>query len=144
MNNIVVVDASVWISWLLAQDINHDASLFWMERYISKSGVFITPTFLFIEVGGALSRITGQDVKAKEALKNIMAINSIHVTPMNSSFVQHAIQVAIDLRLRAGDATYVAVAHRLNIPLISWDREQVQRAGSLIAAYTPNIFPFTG
>ena len=38
---------------------------------------------------------------------------------------------------------YVALAHQLNIPLVSWDKEQIQKASSLITTYTPEnyIFP---
>ena len=35
--------------------------------------------------------------------------------------------VAADLRLRGADATYVAAAQELNLPLVSWDREQIER-----------------
>jgi hypothetical protein len=50
--------------------------------------------------------------------------------------------MAADLQLRAGDASYVTLARQLNIPLVSWDREQLQKAGSLIATCTPGNYPF--
>jgi len=56
--------------------------------------------------------------------------------------VQAAVTIAADLQLRAGDATYVAVAHQLNIPLISWDKKQLQRAESLVSTYTPDNYAF--
>ena len=65
---------------------------------------------------------------------------------MDVSLVQIAIDVATDLQLRAGDAIYVALAHQLNIPLVSWDKEQLQKASTLVTTYTPEnyIFPTTG
>lgn len=64
---------------------------------------------------------------------------------MDASLVQLAIDAATDLQLRAGDAIYVALAHQLNIPLISWDKEQLQKASTLITTYTPEnyVFPDT-
>jgi predicted nucleic acid-binding protein len=53
-----------------------------------------------------------------------------------------AVEVAVKLQLRAGDAAYVAVAHRHNIPLISWDKEQLRKASSLTTTYTPDEYPF--
>ena len=62
--------------------------------------------------------------------------------PLDSVLVRSAVDIASDLQLRAGDATYVAVAYKLKIPLVSWDKEQLQRGGNLIATYTPGTYPF--
>jgi predicted nucleic acid-binding protein len=56
--------------------------------------------------------------------------------------VQKAVDVAINLQLRAGDAIYVALARQLNIPLISWDKEQLQKASTIITTYTPDTYTF--
>jgi predicted nucleic acid-binding protein len=48
-----------------------------------------------------------------------------------------AARCALDLRLRGADAVYVAVAHSLQVPLITWDREQLTRAAGRIAVRTP-------
>jgi predicted nucleic acid-binding protein len=44
--------------------------------------------------------------------------------------------------MRGADAIYAAVARRLRIPLVTWDAEQQQRAGTLIPTYTPAAIPF--
>ena len=51
--------------------------------------------------------------------------------------IEVVIEIASDLQLRAGDATYVAVAHQLNLPLVTWDKEQLQRGAILLSTYTP-------
>ena len=40
----------------------------------------------------------------------------------------------------SADAIYVAVAKQLNIPLISWDKEQLRKASSLLTTYTPETY----
>ena len=40
-------------------------------------------------------------------------------------------------RLRGADAYYVALAAELSLPLVSWDREQIDRAAPLVSAYSP-------
>jgi predicted nucleic acid-binding protein len=52
----VVVDASVWVSWLQPFDANHDASRFWVERYIAEGGLLVAPALVLVEVAAAISR----------------------------------------------------------------------------------------
>jgi predicted nucleic acid-binding protein len=134
MEKRVVVEASVWVNWLRPSETHHTPSSMWMEQYHSTKGLLVIPTFLLVEVAASISRLTGESRQAKETVRQIVAINIIQIVGMDNELIQATVDIAADLRLRAGDAIYVAVAHRLNIPLISWDREQVQKAGTLVAA----------
>ena len=49
-----------------------------------------------------------------------------------------AAELASELRLRGADAVYVAMTHRLGVPLVTWDREQLERAAVRIEARTPD------
>ncbi len=140
----VVIDASVWVSQWRPQDANHDASRQWIERYAAEGGHVIASSFLSIEVAAAISRRTGDSSLAKEAVRKLHSFDAMHFIPMDSALVQAAVDVATDLQLRAGDAIYVALAHQMNIPLVSWDKEQLQRASRLIATYTPENYVFPG
>jgi predicted nucleic acid-binding protein len=40
-------------------------------------------------------------------------------------------------RLRGADALYVAMAHHLQIPLVSWDQEQANGVAGLVTACLP-------
>jgi predicted nucleic acid-binding protein len=113
----------------------------WIEQYMNRGGVFIVPTFLLVEVAASISRRTGQSLQARETIRNLRAISSIHIVPLTPRLINKTIDIAADLQLRAGDAIYVAVAHQQNIPLVSWDKEQVGRAKSLITTYTPDNYP---
>ena len=68
--------------------------------------------------------------------------DTLTLVSLDDAFIERTAEVASDLQLRAGDAIYVALAHQLSIPLVSWDREQLQRASSLIETYTPDSYPF--
>lgn len=142
MNAMVVVDASVWVSWLRLPDVNHNASHLWIEHYITKGGMLVAPTLLAIEVAAAISRQTGQIVQAKEAVKSLYSLNAMCVISIDLTLVQTAVDIAADLQLRAGDVTYVAVAHQLGISLVSWDKEQLERSSRLITTYTPDTYTF--
>ena len=142
MHEKVVVDASVWVSSLSVQDVNHDASRLWLEKYIVQGGLLITPFFLLLEVAAAISRRTGSSSLAREAVNTLTATHSIQFISMDSPLIQAAVEVAANLQLRAGDAIYVAIARKMNIPLISWDKEQLQKASVYTQTYTPNEYTF--
>jgi predicted nucleic acid-binding protein len=142
MDVIVVTDASIWVSRLRPQDVNHDASRLWMERYTAAGGLLLAPVFLLIEVAAAISRRTGEPALAKKALEALNSTDAIQFIPIDSILIQAAVNTATDLQLRAGDAIYVAVAQQLSLPLVSWDKEQLERTGNLLTTYTPSTYPF--
>ena len=142
MSTTVVVDASVWVSWLITSDVNHESSLLWIVRYLAEGGLLVAPALMLIEVAAAISRQLRDSNLARETVKNLSDAREIRIDSMDTTLIWAAVEVATNLQLRAGDATYVALAHQLNIPLVSWDKEQLQRAGSLVATYTPCEYVF--
>lgn len=141
----VVIDASVWVSQLKPQDVNSDASRSWVEKYTLTGGFLVATDFLSLEVAAAISRSTGDPLLAKEAVRKLHDFTKLNLLPLDEALIKSAIDIVTDLQLRAGDATYVALAHQLNIPLISWDKEQLQKASVLVTTYSPEnyVFPDT-
>lgn len=143
MEGAIVIDASVMVSWLVASDANHQASRIWFERYKVQGGLLVAPALLLIEIASAIARPTRQPEVAKAAIRRIYAIRTLRLVPIGPVLARAAVNVAADLQLRSGDTTYVAVAQRLNIPLVSWDKEQLYRAASIITTYSPDVYPFS-
>ena len=142
MNVSVVIDASVLVSWIVSLDANHDASYHWMKRYRAMKGLLVAPSFAIIEVAAAIARQSGQSALAKATIKDMYSVSTLRIVPLDSILVRSAVDIASDLQLRAGDATYVAVANKLKIPLVSWDKEQLQWGRDLLTTYTPSTYPF--
>lgn len=140
MHDVVVIDASVWISRLTRGDVNHTSSLTWMQPYTDNDGILAAPDLLLLEVAASISRRTGRVEAARQALEYVTA-NMAQLASVDT-LLAGAIEVSITLRLRAGDALYVALAHQLGIPLISWDKEQLARAAPLVETYSPDMYPF--
>ncbi len=140
--DMIVVDASVWVSWLRPQDVHHDASFTWIQHYRSTEGFIIAPLLLLVEVTSAVARQTKDPTLTKEIISNLVEVSAMRLVPMDFALIRTAINIANELQLRAGDATYVAVAYQLSIPLISWDKEQLQKASRIIQTYTPITYPF--
>jgi predicted nucleic acid-binding protein len=65
----------------------------------------------------------------------------MRIIPLDNTLIHLSVNVAANLQLRAADAIYVAVAQRLDIPLVSWDKEQLRKASSLLTTYTPETYP---
>lgn len=138
----VVVDASVWVSRIVPRDVHHEASSLWAAEYTKVGGLLIAPTLLLIEVVASLSRLQEPNDLSKRVAAQLNKSQEIVFASLDSSLVQTAIDVAADLQLRAADATYVALAYQRGLPLVSWDKEQLQRASSIIKTHSPVTYPF--
>lgn len=134
----IVTDASVWVSHLIAQEIHHTASRNWLTAMVSNNKIIAVPALLLAEVGGAIARRTGDGKLGHQAVSHILSTPNLRLVYTNSDLGMAAASLAAEQRLRGADALYVAVAHRLNIPLVSWDQEQIGRASGVVSAYTPD------
>ena len=135
----VVLDASVWVSRLVPHDINHVSSRRWLERHIAGGGLLVAPMLLLAEVAGAISRRTGEPVLASRALETLLKFTRLRLISIDPQLGTRSARLAADLQLRGADAMYVAVAHHLGIPLVTWDKEQQERATQFIVVHTPDV-----
>lgn len=138
----IVVDASVWVSRFSTDDQQHAASRAWLDRYLLNDGDVTCPVIVLAEVAGGVARRTGRTRLAERAVDDILRLSGVRLVRVDFSLAAEAAQLATSLRLRGADAIYVATAHRLGIPLVTWDREQRERSASVIATYEPGAIPF--
>jgi predicted nucleic acid-binding protein len=136
----VVVDTSVWVSRLVPQDAHHEASKRWLDEFSAQKGQIVAPVLLLLEVAGAISRRTGEPSLAHQAVKQLQRPGRLRLVPIDRRLGLIAAQLAGDLGLRGADAAYVAVAHHLGIPLLTWDEDQTEKAGKAIQV----LFPESG
>lgn len=134
----VVVDASVWVSRLVPQDVHHEASRKWFEAFTLGGGRVIAPVLLLPEIAGALSRRTGVPHLAHQAVAQLQRLRMLRLVALDRRLSLSASRLAADLGLRGADATYVAIADQLKIPLLTWDNEHVARAGKRITVSMPS------
>ena len=129
----IVLDASVWVSRLVSQDEFHAAVKSWMEKQREAGIQFISPALLLAEVGGAISRRTGDPALAKRAITQLENLPGLRLVEMDNDLVHEAAILAAELGLRGADSIYVAVANQLDLPLVTFDVDQRQRAQERIA-----------
>lgn len=134
----MVVDASVWVSRLVPQDVYHIASDHWLRWYLSSGGLIAAPMILLAEVAGPVSRRTGDPTLGQRAIRHLVRLAALRLIPIDRQLGRQTAQLAAELRLRGADATYIALADHLKIPLVTWDHEQRERAPELVTVYTPD------
>jgi len=132
-----VVDASVWVSRFVPGDLNHDASRGWLHHHLASGNVIVVPTLLLVEVAGAIARRTGDAARTERIIQLTRSLSGLRWVPLTAGLTDRAANLATELGLRGADAIYVALADRLDIPLVTWDSEQLTRANPRIRVGTP-------
>jgi len=123
----IVVDASVWVARLVSQDVFHEPVKAWMFARLEEGDQFLAPSLLLAEIGGAISRRTTSSLGLK-AVEYVQGLPGLQLVEMEDSLLREAAQLAAELGLRGADSTYVAVAARLDLPFITLDVDQRERA----------------
>lgn len=132
-----VVDASVWASYYIPDDVFYPLSRQWLRQQVEALEVLAAPAILLAEVGGAVSRRTGNSQQGSHALSLMQKLPNLHVLEIDAAFAQSGARLAAEYRLRGADALYVALAYSLGIPLVTWDREQRGRSVPSVSSLTP-------
>jgi predicted nucleic acid-binding protein len=135
---VIVVDASVWVSALLPEDVHHLVSERWVANYLLGGNMMVAPVLLLAEVAGAIRRRSGEPTFARQAIADLRRLPLLRLIAIDGLLARSAAQLAIDYGLRGVDAVYVATAHALNLPLVTWDREQRARAVGVVATWAPH------
>jgi predicted nucleic acid-binding protein len=135
----IVIDASVWMSSLLPDDVNHAVSNAWIRRWLLMGNTFIAPTLFLAELSGAITRRTNHAGLGRQAAASALVSQTIQFFALDLSLAEAAARHADSLRLRGGDAVYVALAARRNVPLVAWDKELLGRASNVILVQVPTL-----
>ena len=124
----IVLDASVWVARLVSQDEFHEPVKTWMEKQRETGAQFISPALLLAEVGGAITRRTGDPALSKRAITQLERLPGLRLVDMDHELVREAARLAAELGLRGADSLYVATARQLGLPLVTFDVDQRARA----------------
>jgi predicted nucleic acid-binding protein len=129
----VVVDATIWVSRLIPQDINFQRCHKWLLQQRAEGVTLVAPSLLLVEVAGAISRRTGDGMLAERAVKSLQSLPGLRLIEMNQTVILAAAQLAASCGMRGADSIYATVAQQLNIPLATLDMDQRTKAGKIVA-----------
>ena len=127
----IVVDASIWVARLVSEDVFYEPVKEWMYARLEEDDQFLAPSLLLAEIGGAISRRTTSLLGLK-AIEQVQSLPGLQLIEMEHALIRDAAQLAAELGLRGADSTFVAVAARLDLPLITLDVDQKERAAKRV------------
>ena len=128
-----VLDASVWVARLGRQDVFHEPVKAWMQAQRARDELFYAPDLLLAEIAGAVRRRLDDPALAIRATERLLNLPSLRLVEMDRELLVSASRLAAELGLRGADSTYVALAQRMNLPLVTFDTDQRERAGKRIS-----------
>jgi len=138
MPSTFTIDASVFVNAFNVREVGHATSRRLLETLHERSYPIVVPTLLLPEVAATIAR--GSD-DADLATRFAMAIGRLPhlvLVTLDPALARQAAQLAATHGLRGADSVYAAVAHRFGSVLVTLDREQQTRAGSVVATRFPS------
>jgi len=133
----VVIDASVYVSLVNADERNHDQSLAWFSQALMESEPVVAPAILLPEVAAALCRGTGDTRVVRTVIEQLQASTRIELAAVSLDMAERAARIAGQHRIRGCDAIYVALAEQLDCELVTLDRQQRERGSAVVSTREP-------
>ena len=132
-----VIDASVYVTLINANEDAHARSWTWFEAAQVAREHIIAPAILLPEVAAAISRGVGNKELALQVVEQLKDAGVIDLMPVTQIVAEHAARIAADHRIRGCDAVYVALAEQMAGELITLDRQQLERAADIVKVRKP-------
>jgi len=116
--NAAIVDASVAVKWVIAENLAAEALLLRRIRFLT------APAHWLVEAGNAIwAKTMRGEITATEAEQRVAFLTEAPVVPVPSAeLLAEALRLALELRHPVYDCLYLALAVRTNLPLITADR----------------------
>jgi predicted nucleic acid-binding protein len=131
------LDANIFVRDASPGDPEHATCHALMAQLYQRSTAIIVPYLVLAEIAGALSRSFRDPIRARLEVELLQDLHHIQFVPLDATVTQDAAEIAADRTLRGADAVYVAVARRYGCALVTLDREQRERAASVVRTLTP-------
>lgn len=131
------LDASIFVRDLDARHEDHAVCNALLERLARTATPVVVPTLMLTEVASALSRELHDAMRRRLAVTLLRELPNVSLVALDDALAQESAEIAADRALRGADACYVAVARRHNCTLVTLDREQRERAASVVTVLTP-------
>jgi len=125
----LVVDASVFVAAVLADEPNHSEAFVFLRTCARQEVARLAPAIIAAEVKGPVTRRTGHPALARQLFAAVL--------PIDAAVGDEAGEIASLQGIKGCDSVYVAIARLLTIPLVTLDREQQDRAPADVEVYTP-------
>ena len=125
----ITVDASVWIAMPDKADVFHAPSMRFGQCLQQRGLALFGPAFVVVETGCAIARKRRDGAKGAAAAATLWRISTLRLVDGDSDLLALSLKVGTESFLRSSDALYAATAERTSSQLVTWDVDQLKRAG---------------
>lgn len=128
----VAIDASVLVASFIRADRFHAESARFLRHTMARRMALVAPGIMLIESACAVARRTGSEELARVATTDLLRNEWLRLDgDEGADGILETIALGTRLRLKGADAVYAATARANDVPLVSWDRELIARAGAI-------------
>ena len=131
------VDASVHVNAACLTESGAAESQALIDQLHERPWTVFSPTLLLIEIAAAVARNKNDAMQGMAMAQAVRALPGQVWVPLDEALADQAVRLAVEYRLRGGDAVYAAVAQRHGTTLITRDRQQLERLSSAMTVLTP-------
>ncbi|MCL7475551.1 MAG: type II toxin-antitoxin system VapC family toxin [ANME-2 cluster archaeon] len=128
----ICLDSSVIVAALRKQEVHHEVARNLLESIKDGEHIAIEPYIVLIEIVAAIKRRTGSTELANRVKNDFLAIDTINFMDLESTRASDASEIAMNLGVRGMDAIVIQIAKEFNVPLITLDKEMIEKAKSFI------------
>jgi predicted nucleic acid-binding protein len=127
-----VIDASVWVAFFLESDLHHGRARELVRSLFQNQNETVRiPTLALVEIAGTLSRVTRSPILANKSVHIVEALGA-EVFDLDEPLAKLATELASQLGIKGADAVYVALARDLADSLVTFDKQQSERAAKIV------------
>ncbi|GAB4516377.1 MAG: type II toxin-antitoxin system VapC family toxin [Anaerolineae bacterium] len=128
MNNQYIVDASIMVQLLVTEAHTPETKMLFAS--VDDGNALIVPEFCLLECTNVLwkhVRFHGLAQADSEKQLRILSVLDIRITPI-IGLMPRSLEIGLKYQLAVYDSVYIALAEKLNTPLITDDNRQAQAA----------------
>ena len=133
----IVIDTSAWIAGLVSGDAHHVDTDPFLRLAEFHSTQIAVPAHFLAEIAGVLARTGELDEIIDIEIRSIESSSRFQIAPVTVGLGMLAAEIARVAKIRGADAVFVALARGLDIPLVTWDKQQQERGGLFCRTMTP-------
>ena len=134
----VVLDPSLMITSVTKMDQNHAVATSFMRQLGEAAVNAALPVIALPELASGLGRGQRSQPAARKLLLRFRSLPHLQLVVIDEALAALSAELALQQGLKGCDAVYVALARSLEIPLITLDREQQDRAPADVEVFTPD------
>ena len=124
----LVIDASVGVKLFLREPLSEQAEALFTHLAADPPAHFYVPDLFFVECANILWKYVRRfSYPPEDAGENVRALQRLRLRSVSTAeLIADGLRLGLEHGVTAYDACYLALAHRLHVPLITADQRLVQ------------------